>query len=72
LCEHFLQISHNLRTINAQINIRGKKARKLRHSRKAVSQYLNTTIGQLKNLLKSEHKADVKTKQINFENSPER
>ena len=28
-CEHFLQISHNLRTINAQINIRGKKSRTL-------------------------------------------
>jgi len=28
-CQHSLQISHNLRTINAQINIRGKKTRKL-------------------------------------------
>ena len=28
-CEHFLQISHNLRTINAQINISGEKTRKL-------------------------------------------
>jgi len=27
--EHFLQISHNLRTINAQINISGEKPRKL-------------------------------------------
>jgi len=27
--EHFLQVSHNLRVINAQINIRGKKTRKL-------------------------------------------
>jgi len=29
LCEHFLQISHNFRTINAQINISGEKPRKL-------------------------------------------
>ena len=28
-CEHFLQISHNLRTINAQINISGEQLRKL-------------------------------------------
>ena len=69
-CEHFLQISHNLRTINAQINIRGKNNTKVRHSRKVVSLYLNTTIGQLKNLLEAEHKAGVKTKQINYENSP--
>jgi len=26
-CQHFLQISHNLRTINAQINISGEKPR---------------------------------------------
>jgi len=28
-CEHFLQISHNLRTINDEINISGEKPRNL-------------------------------------------
>jgi len=68
-CKHFLQISHNLRIINVQINIRGKNT-KVRHSPKTVSLYLNTTIGQLQNLLKLEHQAGVKTKQMNYENSP--
>jgi len=68
-CEHSLQISHNLRTINAQINIRGKKTRKL-DTRKTVSLYLNTTIGQRKKKL--EHQAGVKTKQEYYENSPVR
>jgi len=64
--------SYNLRTINAQINIKGKKNTKVRHSRKTVSLYLNTAIGQPKSLLKLEHQTGVKTKQMNCENSPVR
>ena len=45
------------------------KKRKL-DTRKTVSLYLNTTIGQLKNLLKLEHHAGVKNGQITYENSP--
>jgi len=45
-------------------------SKKVRHSRKTVSLYLNLTVGQLKNLPKLEHQACVKTKQMNYENSP--
>ena len=50
-CEHFLQIIHNLRIIKAQININGEK-QEVRHSRKTVSLYLNTTIGELTKIRK--------------------
>jgi len=36
-----------------------------------IDLYLNTTIGQLKNLPKLEHHADVKTEQMIYENSPQ-
>ena len=72
-CEHFIiQISHNIRTINAQINIRGKKTWKIDTLAKLFHCILTRPSDNLKNLLKLEHQAGVKTKWMNYENSPVR
>jgi len=47
-----------------------RKIKKVRHSRKTASLYLNTTIGELKNVLKLEHHTSIQTEQINYENLP--
>ena len=43
-CEHFLQISHNLITINDQINIRFKKTRKLDTLAKLFHKMINRSV----------------------------
>jgi len=69
-CQHFLQISHSLITINDQINISGEKTKEVRHSRKTVSNNeKQTCIGQLTTLLKLERTAGAETEQMNYENS---
>jgi len=54
-CEHFLQIRHNLRTINHQINIAVQNLHTLarKFEQWEIDLYLNTTIGQIKNLRKN-------------------
>jgi len=56
-----------LRTINTQISISGEKSRKLDTLAKL---YFNTTIKQLKNVLKLKHHTGIQTEQMNYENSP--
>ena len=71
--EHFLQISHDLRTINGQINISGEKPWKL-DTRKTVSnneKWICILTRLSDNLPKLEHHAGVKTEQMNYENSPQ-
>jgi len=65
-CKHFLQISHNLKTINGQIINLDTLAK------------LFQTVGdrpasltRLSNLLTLEHQASVKTEQMNYETSPQ-
>jgi len=64
-----LQFKNNERSVRSALAVINQE---VRHSRKTVSPYLNTTIGQLENLLKLEHHTGVKTEQMNYENSPVR
>jgi len=74
-CQHFLQISHNLRTINDHINISGEKNKEVEHSRKTVSSneketYILTRLSDnLTTVLKLEHHAGVKNEQMSDESS---